>query len=264
MGTGKDKKQRTRRKKTDKEKQETLRKKKTERQKSDQETYGSVASFFSTRQEVPAAGGADVNVNEGDAAELIRQDSTANNDVAELDDAEPEEADEIIIFTEDIDAGVDVDPMIVANLDVDDQDYCDVLDEAAEAEPEVVEPTKLKRGVQQDYMRAINDRLWVEVKDKTKAFEKQWLIEHLKNNDGWVRKEQAKSIIQMLTSKKQSPSTYKDATASWRSQNKLYYRDIKVWLPDILMLGGFSITTHSFSSIVLNEKFLLHPISTGV
>ena len=46
MGKGEDKKQRTRRKKTDTEKQETLGKKKTERQRRDQVKYGSVAGFF--------------------------------------------------------------------------------------------------------------------------------------------------------------------------------------------------------------------------
>ena len=62
MGKGKDKKQRTRRKKTDTEKQETLRKKKTERQHRDQVKYGSVAGFFSTPRDVSVAGGADVNM----------------------------------------------------------------------------------------------------------------------------------------------------------------------------------------------------------
>eukprot|EP00956_Cyclotella_meneghiniana_P024296 scaffold48632_cov22-Cyclotella_meneghiniana.AAC.1 len=89
MGTGKDKKQRTRRKKTDVEKQETLRKKNAERQRKDQAKYGSVA----------------------------------------------EEADDIVVLSEEIDAGIDKDPMIVANLDVDDEDYCDVLDETAEVPP---------------------------------------------------------------------------------------------------------------------------------
>eukprot|EP00956_Cyclotella_meneghiniana_P003609 scaffold4428_cov57-Cyclotella_meneghiniana.AAC.1 len=242
MGTGKDKKQRKRRNKTDAEKQETLRKKNAERQRKDQAKYGSVAGFFSTTpREVSVAGGADVNtITGGDDVELIGDDATGSDEVLMRNDPEPEVADDIITFTEEIDPGVDMDPMIVADLDVDDDDSCGALDEAAEPEPEVVEPTKLKRGVQLDYMRAINDRLWAEVRDKTKAFEPKWLIEHLKHNDGWVRKEQAKSIIQMLKSKNQSESTFKDATVSWSLQNKLYYRDIKVWLPDILMLGGFA------------------------
>eukprot|EP00956_Cyclotella_meneghiniana_P039395 scaffold171059_cov23-Cyclotella_meneghiniana.AAC.1 len=86
-------------------------------------------------------------------------------------------------------------------------------------------------------MRAINDRLKAEVKDRTKALEKKWLIEHLVNNDGWVRKEQAKSIIKDLKSSDRSPSTNKHVSVAWKPSNKLYYRDIKIWLPEILLTG---------------------------
>jgi hypothetical protein len=81
----------------------------------------------------------------------------------------------------------------------------------------------------------------------------------LQDNDGWIRKEQAKSIIQKLNSSKLSPSTYATADVKWRTQNALYYRDIKVWLPDILLLGGTRpfcpncksnsrVSRHSFNS----------------
>jgi hypothetical protein len=136
-----------------------------------------------------------------------------------------------------VDAGFDDDPAIIANLDIDD-DVGDDLDEGAEAEAANVEPEKLKRGVQNDYMRAIQERLKKEIGNKTKAFEPDWLMSYLKETDCWIRKENAQSIIQKLRSSKQSQSTYKDADVLWKRQNKPYYRDVKVWLPDILLLGG--------------------------
>ena len=96
MGTGKDKKQRTRRKKTDAEKQETLRKKNAERQRKDQAKYGSVAGFFSTTpREVSVAGGADVNtITGGDDVELIAHDATGSDEVLMRNASEPEVADD--------------------------------------------------------------------------------------------------------------------------------------------------------------------------
>jgi len=95
MGTGKDKKQRKRRNKTDAEKQETLRKKNAERQRKDQAKYGSVAGFFSTPREVSVAGGADVNtITGGDDVELITHDATGSDEVLMRNDSEPEVADD--------------------------------------------------------------------------------------------------------------------------------------------------------------------------
>ena len=246
MGKGSDKKQRSRRKKTEAEKQATVRKKAAERQKKDQQKYGSVSGFFSVPPDGSAASGSGAEANNvddapgGDAAQIMTDAPTTNDDVATLDDAQPEGDEDIVIFAEEIDAGSEEDPMIVANLDIDGDSWDGLLDQSAEAEPEVIEPRKMKRGVHLDYMRAVNDRLKIEAKDKTKAFEKQWLIEHLMSNDGWIRKEYAKTMIKYLKSSERSPSTYKDATVTWKAQNKLYYRDIKVWLPDILLPGGCS------------------------
>lgn len=168
----------------------------------------------------------------------IADNNTPNHDAPVLNDDVEDGADDVVIFAEDVDPGFDDDPMIIANLDIDEDDWDGSLDEAADTEPEVVKPTKIKRGVQLDYMCAINDQLKVEVQDKTKAFEKKWLIEHLANNDGWVRKEQAQSIIKYLKSSDRSPSTNKDVAVIWKPSNKLYYRDIKAWLPEILLPGG--------------------------
>ena len=202
MGQGKDKNKRRRRTKTDAEKQETLRRKNAEQRQKDQRKYGTVAGFFGNSGGATAGGGSDVNESEERGEELgigdVADDNTPNHDAPVLNDDVEDEADDVVIFAEDVDPGFDDDPMIIANLDIDEDDWDGSLDEAADAEPEVVQPTKMKRGVQLDYMRAINHRLKVEVQDKTKALEKKWLIEHLANNDGWVRKEQARSIIKSL------------------------------------------------------------------
>jgi hypothetical protein len=164
-----------------------------------------------------------------------------------------------VTFSEDVDAGcVDDDPLIFANLDID-EDECDGLDAEVEAEPDKSTPVKIKRGIQRDYMRAIQDRLKIEVAGKTKALEKTWLLDYLQTNDGWIRKEQALSFFKKLNSPKQSPSTYSDTNIRWHNQNKFYYRDIKVWLPDILLMGGCCpvcptcksdrhVTRHGFNS----------------
>eukprot|EP00956_Cyclotella_meneghiniana_P034536 scaffold105890_cov72-Cyclotella_meneghiniana.AAC.1 len=150
MGKGKDKNPRRRRTKTDAEKQETRRQKASQQRQKDQQKYGTVAGFFG----IPLETAADDNVGErGDEAELIGDATTdsniANNDdVVTFDVAEEEGADDVALFVEDIDAGNDEDPMIIANLDIDDDSWDGVLDEEADAEPEVVEPKKIKRGVQ--------------------------------------------------------------------------------------------------------------------
>jgi hypothetical protein len=132
--------------------------------------------------------------------------------------------DDIVTFSEDIDAGnADEDPAVYANLDVDDDapDGFDDVDEAEQNQQHQQGPTKMKRGVHLDYMRSVRDRLRTEVTSKTKALEKSWLTKYLQDNDGWIRKEQAKNIIQKLNSSKVSPSTYATADVKWRPQNAL-------------------------------------------
>jgi hypothetical protein len=46
-------------------------------------------------------------------------------------------------------------------------------------------------------MRALQNRLQIEVANKTKALEKKWLLEHLRQNEGWIRKEQAEQMIEV-------------------------------------------------------------------
>ena len=68
-------------------------------------------------------------------------------------------------ISEDVNLGSDKDdPIIVANLDIDDN--TDALDDGVEAEAENTPACKVKRGVHQDYMRAIYARLRYEVAGK--------------------------------------------------------------------------------------------------
>ena len=135
----------------------------------------------------------------------------ANNDdlgdPSEAADVATANIDGIVTFSvEDIDAGrIDDVPLVVANLDID-EDVCYGLD--VEEDADVTVPTKLKPGVHLNYMRSINDCLKVELQNKTKGLERKWLLDHLKTNDGWIRKEKATSMIQRMRSKKQSRSTY--------------------------------------------------------
>jgi hypothetical protein len=233
MGRSKDKAKRSRRKKTDQEKEATRRKKEADQRAKDQQKHGSISTFVRR----------DGQLN--DNSNSLEEHDDTNASIDNSDEAVPEnnnmfDDDEIVIFSEDVDAGSDEnDPVISANLDIDEEAYSnDELDEEAEAEADNAPPTKVKHGVHLDYMRAIQDRVKKEVAGKTKGFEMTWLLNHLKINDGWVRKEQAQNTIRMLTSSKHSPSTCTDAKIKWRNQDRAYYRDIKVWLPDILLLGG--------------------------
>ena len=53
-----------------------------------------------------------------------------------------------------------------------------------------------------------------------KALDDQWLLDIVKENDFWLRSQQAEKLCKKLNIKFGEPS---------------YYRDIKVWLPDVQM-----------------------------
>ena len=234
MGKGKDKVQRNRRKKTDEEKAALLKRKEADRKQKEADRRAeakndrnSVASYFA-RAAVP---------------EEVCDDSSEEDSAEDLDDettaARVEEDDGAVLFTDEVDAGCDEDdPNIAANLDVDEDELNDDLDEGAEAEPANEPARKWKHGVHQDYMRALHDRLKIEVASNTKGLETQWLLTHLKENGGWIRKEQAERMIQHLRSSKKSPRTYSEVKIKWQKQNKPYYRDVYVYIPDILGLGA--------------------------
>lgn len=147
---------------------------------------------------------------------------------------EEEEGQNVITFSEVIDDGRDeVAVKYVANLDVDDcEGEGDDLDDEIEAEADddkvAKKPRPTKRGIQQDYMRAIHDRLKCEASEKTNALEAKWMLAYLKENDWWVRKEHALQIVQKLKSKQHSPSTYKNVSILRKAQQGLLSRHFSV------------------------------------
>ena len=79
-------------------------------------------------------------------------------------------------------------------------------------------------GIQQKYIEAVQRRVQVEV-SKDNASINQWLVNHLNNNDWWIRKVHVPMIIKKLNGS--------DDTLNLKRDNAAYYRDAYVWLPDI-------------------------------
>ena len=107
---------------------------------------------------------------------------------------------------------------VTANLDVEDDDdiphSCDDYeeDEHAKSTTDVEE-----LSVQQQYVKAIQLRLREEVKQNTKTTD-LYLLNHLKKNNWWIRKEHAHYFVKKLGLKKEYAA---------------FYRDVYIWLPDI-------------------------------
>ena len=150
----------------------------------------------------------------------------ANPDTQLPSDNEDQDAnDNVIVLSESVDDGRGKTDEFVANLDVEDGEGAE-LDDEADAEDDESTPTNTKRaarkrGIQQDYMRAVQNRLKCEVAKKTKGLEASWLLDHLKENDWWIRKEHALAIVKKLKSEKRSPSTYQNADIG--KHNPAYY-----------------------------------------
>ena len=102
---------------------------------------------------------------------------------------------------------------VMANLDIDED----------EDEPEGNDtdnsflPDDEDLGVQQEYVKAIQLRLRDEVSIKGSCTD-LWLLEHLKANNWWIRKDKALSFAKKLGLKRSYAA---------------YYRDVYVWLPDV-------------------------------
>ena len=92
--------------------------------------------------------------------------------------------------------------------------------EAEEPGADVTRDSVEETGIQQQYLRGVHDRLKLELSGKLPALQSKWLLEHLKINDWWVRKEQAILVIHKLKLSKPHPC------------HKVYYHSIKVWLPE--------------------------------
>ena len=72
-------------------------------------------------------------------------------------------------------------------------------------------------GVQQAYVRAIQQRLQEEVSSSSST-DKPWLLEYLNDNDWWLKTMHARTIAKNL---------------GLKLEHHPYYRDVYVWLPDV-------------------------------
>ena len=109
---------------------------------------------------------------------------------------------------------------IAANLDIDEDNMEDEDEDDDPAKKKSAAKTE-EGGVQQRYMKAVHDRLRVEMNNKpTKELQDYWLKTYLKDNDWWIRKEEATKVckkLEMRTDEIGLPA---------------YYKSIKVWTPE--------------------------------
>ena len=129
---------------------------------------------------------------------------------------DPIDVDDDIINNEEVEVVPALD--VIANLDMNDEDNDNevVIDSTDDNEPCLQRGEN--KGVQQEYVKAIQMRLRDEVSTQSTICKDKWLVRHLKANGWWIRKENAISIAKKLKLKI-------SLTA--------YYRDVYVWLPDI-------------------------------
>ncbi len=81
-------------------------------------------------------------------------------------------------------------------------------------------------GIQQQYVAAVQEQVQSEVR-KDCSINNQWLLIHLKQNDWWLRREQYSWFI------KNYNRTREKEEDKLKAENKAYYRDVHVWLPDV-------------------------------
>ena len=105
---------------------------------------------------------------------------------------------------------------------------------AAHARANIVRPPNVEPNIDDDddsaiandsimgvYLKAVFMRLKYEVSHTVPALERKWLTDMLKDNDYWVLSARAKEVCKTL-----NLNIYTEET-------KYYFRDIKVWLPDV-------------------------------
>jgi hypothetical protein len=82
-------------------------------------------------------------------------------------------------------------------------------------------------GVQQQYVAAIQKQVQSEVSKDNKNINNQWLVQHLRQNDWWIRKEQYLWFIRKYN------KTREKEEDKLNEEHKAYYRDVFVWLPHV-------------------------------
>jgi hypothetical protein len=78
-------------------------------------------------------------------------------------------------------------------------------------------PTKAPSGIQQRYVYEVHQRMKLELSGKLKGLSEMWLLDHLTNNNWWIRREQAQKIAHKLRLPR---------------EHLAYYQDIYIWIPD--------------------------------
>ena len=149
------------------------------------------------------------NINNSKPNETMTKNTKAS-------DTSANDKDDVLVDNE----AVDVRPArnVIADLDVDDGDDADHVFDDYEDE-HGVKSTKGEEelGIQQQYVKEIQLRLREEVKESTETTD-LYLLNHLKKNNWWIRKEYAPYFAKKFGLEKAYPA---------------YYRDVYVWLPDI-------------------------------
>eukprot|EP00986_Skeletonema_menzelii_P017125 scaffold17631_cov148-Skeletonema_menzelii.AAC.1 len=80
-------------------------------------------------------------------------------------------------------------------------------------------------GIQQQYVAAVQRQVQSEV-SKDSNINNHWLLQHLKQNDWWLRKENYLWFIKNYNKTREKEDQLDAAY-------KAYYRDVNVWLPDV-------------------------------
>jgi hypothetical protein len=106
---------------------------------------------------------------------------------------------------------------VIANLDAEDDEDDDGYDSDGEG-GEGAEAMGTEKGIQQEYLQNIHQQLKDECNFQRGKQDGDWLVQYLKDNGWWIRKESAPRIA-----KKLSLPVY----------HYTYYRDVRVWIPDL-------------------------------
>ena len=76
---------------------------------------------------------------------------------------------------------------------------------------------KVPSGVHQRYVWAVHERIKTELSRNFNGLETPWLLNHLKENDWWIRREHALRIVIKLSLPK---------------EHLAYYQSLYIWIPD--------------------------------
>ena len=82
-------------------------------------------------------------------------------------------------------------------------------------------------GIQQRYVKAIQKQLQCEVSKDNKNINNQWLVQRLRKNDWWIRKEHYLWFIRTYN------NTREKEEDKLNKEYKAYYSDVFVWFPHV-------------------------------